>query len=315
MTLPATLNALLPSRPLLSLDVVTEGRVVTIADPFPVSHEGQLYVLAEIVGYRPTGGFYKKIGVFRIADDLASIEYRGETWGADDGLYSYPYVLRDGDRFLLVPEVIVPFEGRETGLHVLQIYETAADAFPHGWRKIHEGILPRCQAPSDKVLLRADDRFWLFCSDNASKRLMLYHSTDLKHWSAHPASPLGPFAHRRPAADVWRLGGGPVSLEQALALPLQHKFSSGTYGGAVTLLRIDELTPERVQLSLAPEPILAEDAQRPWMAKGAHHVALADHLGRTILATDGNDGTYWTSHVMQLPVAWPLSPAPDRGRP
>lgn len=317
MSLPI-LNELLPDEPLLGLASVPGVGLEALADPFPISHDGTLYVLAEVLGRGNSGALSKHIGAFRIGPALNVAEYLGATWGDDEGRFSYPYTMRDGDRYLMVPEVFVPLVGADESLQVLQIWQTDADEFPFGWSRLHEAWLPGCQAPSDKVLLRRDGTWWLFCTDNAQRRVLLYRSEDLDRWSPHPMNPLVSKDGAGAAADTrlgdgsdrraWRLGGGVLERDGALVLPLQHKHVSDSYGGAVTLLTIDELTPERLAATLDPQPVLAEDATRPWMSAGAHHVALAEHGGRVVASTDGFDGRHWTSTLIELPPALGLRP-------
>jgi hypothetical protein len=311
------LNDLLPSRPLLSLDSVPGVTVETLADPFPVSHDGRLFVLAELVGRRD-GAWFKTIAAFEIEDSLRQARYLGDVLPPESGAFSFPHVVRDGDRFLMLPEVFVPMEGAPgIRLQLLQIYETPAEQFPFGWTLAHEGLPPGCQAPSDKLLMRRDDRWWLFCSDNAGRQLLLYTASELRDWSPHPSNPLvcrddataaEPESLEWQAARAWRLGGGIIDRGGELLLPLQHKHRSASYGGAVSLLRIDELTDRQVTVTRETPPVLHEEPGRPWMAHGAHHVALARHGDRIVLATDGFDGERWTSHLTELPPSSELGP-------
>ncbi len=319
------LNRYLTDSPLLTTDRAGGGTIETVADPFPISHEGRLHVLVEVVGRRESGTYFKKIGVFRIEDDLNELEYLGETWPEDDGQYSFPFVVRDGDRYLLLPEVFVPFAGGgPQALQLLQIYETRVSDFPFGWRKLHEGMLEGCAAPSDKVLLRDRDGWQLYCSDNASMTLRLYRSADLARWEPHPGNPVIGHVRLRGwinrvvpsgtvAANAWRLGGGPARIGKKLALPLQHACGSVAYGGAVSPLGIDRLDARRIECRVDRRRILARDPKRPWMSRGAHHVALVRHAGRIVVATDGFDGRRWNSTVFEVPTAAGITPWEGRG--
>lgn len=323
MTFPP-LNALLDAPPILGLESVPGLEVLTIADPFPVSHQGRLYVFVEVLGRRPAGsssappGPSKKVGVFAVSDDLARAEWLGEACPGDDGLCSFPFVIRDEDRYLLVPEVFVPMQGGGPEiLQVFQVWETASADFPFGWRKRYEGMLRGCAAPSDKVLLKEGATWWLFCSDNAMHRLLAYLSEDLRSWRPHPGNPIvsrddagGSPGHARAATPPrpWRLGGTPLLVDGEPALPLQHGWAGETYGGAVTLLRLLERTPERVRARFDAAPLLAADASRAWMSRGAHHVAIAEHSGRCVVATDGFDGTHWRSTLVEAPTVPSLRP-------
>jgi hypothetical protein len=311
------LQGALPSRPLLGLDSVPGLEVESLADPFLVGYEGRLLLFAEVLGRRPGTGLTKKIGVFAVADDLRQAEWLGEACPGDDGLASFPHVVRDGSRFLLTPEVFVPFEGA-AGRHfqVLQIWETPASSFPFGWRKIHEGRLEGCSTPSDKVLLRRGDQWWLFCSDNAARQLLAYRSIDLRTWRPHPGNPVvsrddqnaPPHASEPCRPRPWRLGGSPLLAGGQLALPLQHSLPGGGYGGAVTLLHLGALDDSRIETALEAGPILAADPRRPWMAVGAHHLSLVRHADRIVVATDGYDGTHWTIALVERPDGLDLVP-------
>jgi hypothetical protein len=318
---PTPLDPWLPPAPLLSLDRVPGAAVDTLADPFPVFHGGRLFVFAEVLGQR-AGAPFKSVGVFEIDDRLEEARYLGDALCVADARYSFPCVVRDGSRYLLLPEVFVELRSADARwMPLLQIHETSAEDFPFGWRLLHEQRLPGCGGPSDKVLLREGGQWWLVCSDNAARQLLAYTSADLRRWSPHPGGPLAsrddaachkeaasPVEH---AAGAWRLGGGPLARDGRLVLPLQHKYRSGTYGGAVTLLEVGALTAGRTAVARDPAPILAEDPSRPWMAHGAHHIALARHGGRTVAATDGFDGRHWTSTVIELPEDFALGPWPQ----
>ncbi len=319
------LNRYLTDSPLLTTDRAGGGTIETVADPFPISHEGRLHVLVEVVGRRESGEYFKKIGVFCVEDDLNEVKYLGETWPEDDGQYSFPFVVRDGDRYLMLPEVFVPFAGGgPQALQLLQIYQTQVSDFPFGWRKLHEGMLEGCAAPSDKLLLRNGDEWQLFCSDNSSMTLRLYRSTDLARWSPHPENPV--IGHRRlrgwinrvvpsgtVAANAWRIGGGPVGVGEGVALPLQHACGSVAYGGAVSLLGFDRLDGQGIECRVARRRILSRDPSRRWISQGAHHVALTRHAGRIVAATDGFDGMRWNSTVFEVPAEAGIGPCDARG--
>jgi len=315
MTVPP-LNRLLERPPLLGPGLIPETEIEAVADPFPVSHAGRLYVLAEVQGRRSGSASFKKIGVFGVSDDLARAAWLGEACPDDDGRCSFPCVVRDGERYVMVPEVFVPMQGGGPSiLQMLQIWTTSAADFPFGWRKHHEGVLRGCGAPSDKVLMRDEGTWWLFCSDNAARRLLAYLSEDLRTWRPHPDNPIAsrdsaPFPGGPPGAQPWRLGGAPLFADGVPALPLQHGHAGISYGGAVTLMRFLERTTATVRTRLDPAPVLAADPERAWMSRGAHHVAMLSHLGRTLVATDGFDGTRWRSTIAEAGTAPAFGPVP-----
>jgi hypothetical protein len=150
-------------------------------------------------------------------------------------------------------------------------------------------------------------------------RLLAYLSEDLRTWRPHPANPIvtrddagGARAGARgadaPAPRPWRLGGAPLLVDGQPALPLQHGWAGETYGGAVTVLKLLERTRVQVRTRFEASPLLAADESRAWMSRGAHHVAVAEHSGKVVVATDGFDGAHWRSTIVEAPPAPSLRP-------
>lgn len=301
-----------PRTPLLTPKLVTGNQeVITVADPFPVSCDGVLFVLAEIEGSRRGGDYFKKLGAFAIDDDLKTGRYLGELWPADDGEYSFPYVVCDGGRLLLVPDVNTPGQPADKRF---RIYACDPSAFPFGWKLLVETQLPGAARPSDKVLIRHNDRWWLWVSDSQNGgRLLLYSSDNLRDWSPHPGNPL---LHRpawQRAANrllpptlfrvrPWRLGGGAAVLDGCPVLFVQHMYRRAIYGEAVTPLLITQLSERRVEFELAAAPMLAAQEDVAWQSQSAHHVAFARHGDQCVVTTDGFDGTRWSSTIQQMPA-------------
>jgi hypothetical protein len=151
----------------------------------------------------------------------------------------------------------------------------------------------------------------LFCSDNTMQRLLAYESENLKVWRPFPGNPVvtreTPGAGGFSGGHPWRLGGGPLLVDGVPALPLQHAVEDTGYGGGVTLLR---LPASGVAPALTQAPILAADPSREWMSRGAHHVALVRHRGRTLVAVDGFDGRSWRSTIVDAARLAALEPLP-----
>lgn len=293
------------TQPLLTPhDIPGNDRVITVADPFPFVLDDTLYVLAEIEGKRASGAYFKKIGAFSIGHDLRSSQYLGETWEADDGEYSFPYLLRDGDRVLMIPDASLPGSPSQKRF---RIYTTSLHDFPFGWSCLHESVLDGTVIPSDKALLPWNGHWYLFVSDAQSGgRLLLYVSDDLQHWTPHPGGPV----LRRGMCDrlfnrvlstrmygfrPWRLGGSVLLLNGQPALFLQHMYRRKFYGEAVTPLVVESLTPEHIEFRLGSRPILAADEAVAWQRMAAHQVAFTCFRGTPIVATDGFDGELWCS--------------------
>jgi hypothetical protein len=96
---------------------------------------------------------------------------------------------------------------------------------------------------SDPTLFRHDGRYWIACADldfGAHDSLCLLHATCLEGpWQSHRLNPVRiDIRGARPAGNVFRVG-------DALFRPGQN--CAATYGGGITLYRIDALTPDDYQ--------------------------------------------------------------------
>jgi hypothetical protein len=155
---------------------------------------------------------------------------------------SYPFLFRyDGETYCL-PEMA------ETRL--VQLFR--ANAFPETW--VEDAVLLRNFAGIDPTLHHDGERFWLFCADRddaPNAKLHLFHSQNLRTgWQPHPCNPVRcDLRNSRPAGPLFR-------HEDMLWRPAQD--CSETYGGAVVLNRVLELTPTRFHeepvVRLAPDP-------------------------------------------------------------
>jgi hypothetical protein len=141
------------------------------------------------------------------------------------------------------------------------------------------GLRPVCSiAPqrrlSDSTLFRHDDRYWIACADldvGPHDSLCLLHATRLEGpWQPHRLHPVRiDIRGARPAGAVFGIDG-------ALFRPGQN--CTATYGGGITVHRIDLLTPddyrETAVASLQPDPggpfphglhTLVSDGTRTWV--------------------------------------------------
>ncbi len=191
---------------------------------------------------------------------------------------SYPFVFPlDG-----LPHLVAEsWEAWRTTIHRREPYGT--------WRpvgQILEGI-----PVVDPTIYRdpAGSRWWLFCGredDRPNRNLYLFHATHpLGPWTAHAANPVkSSLRSSRPA-------GALILAGERLLRPAQD--CSATYGGAVTVNRIERLTPtefrEVEERHIPPPP-------GPY-ADGLHTLC---GLGRwTIL-----DGKRWRTHPLEPLRQW-----------
>lgn len=207
------------------------------ADPFPLLDEGRLKLLVE--GYDHVAG----------RGYIALLDPDGPPTSAVrrldlpvPGHLSYPYLIEDGGQTFCLPE---SHQARRVVL-------LRAAAFPTDWTV--DSVLLDGFAGVDCTPVHHDGRWWLFCADNDRRDqelLFLFMADALRGpWRPHPGNPVK--TSRRSA----RPGGRPFVHEGALYRPAQD--CSRTYGGALVLNRVLELTPERFAeeeaVRVAPDP-------------------------------------------------------------
>jgi hypothetical protein len=216
-----------------------------LADPFGVWRDGVLHLFAESYDYATRHGV---IELLTFDADLWMLDRRTvlrEPWHL-----SYPFVWEaDGETWML-PEAY-----RSGGL---TLYRAAA--FPDRWEPAARLEL---DAPAiDATPFRHGGRWWLAYAPSSPRAARQRHlhlafaDTLTGPWTPHPCNPV------RIDASSSRLGGVPVPRDGDLLLPVQD--CTRTYGGAVRLLRVVELTPERFHAQAGP-PILPPDSAAPYV--------------------------------------------------
>ena len=198
-------------------------RGTMLADPFCLIHpDGDRTVFAEFLDYRAP---------------------RGEIWsarmkpGRDLAEASFAPLLSNG-RHMSYPQCVSDDRG------TFLVCESWQSGGIPRWRH-HDGAwvplepLLAGRPAVDPTLFRWHDRWWLFCTfadDGPDARLHLFHAeVPAGPWSPHAANPiLVDPAGARPAGPVFMLDGMPVRPAQDC---------SRTYGGAVMLNAITDLTP------------------------------------------------------------------------
>jgi hypothetical protein len=210
------------------------------ADPFPWVEGDRRYVFCEEYRKRERKGV---IVVFEV-DDAGRPGPPRLVLERDYHL-SYPFVFRWQGQHYMIPETE---QHRTIELH-------RARRFPNHWepdKVLMEGVLA-----SDTTLFEHAGCFWLFTCMRSERG-----AGNEETFLFHAADPLGPFVpHRdnpivsdvrraRPAGRIFRLGEHWVRPSQDCAR---------CYGHAITLSRIDELTPERYRETpigrIAPESV------------------------------------------------------------
>lgn len=205
--------------------VAEHGSSRYLADPFAIDTDAGLVVLVEDYDYREHRGV-----ISALTGDLSLPRVV-----LDAGVHaSYPYSFECDGTVYCVPET---YQAEEVRLY-------RAIDFPWSWEPI--GTLIDGLAALDPTIVEYQGRWWLFCTihgRDSNTKLHIYHAP-------HPTGPWQPHLLNPVKTDVRssRPAGTPFWHREALHRPTQD--CSTSYGGAVTITRIDELTPSRFSESV-----------------------------------------------------------------
>lgn len=203
-----------------------------IADPFGITLGQRHYIFVEAYDYRTKRGkiiFYEystTIELLRSGDALVKPFH-----------LSYPYLIEHEGEIYMLPEA------HRSGC--LTLYR--ARRLPDDWEPVCD-LLPAVAA-IDASIIRHNDLWWMFYavagSNNKAMRELhvAYASTLTGPWQMHPRNPV------HVSASSARMGGTPFIYGGQLYLPTQD--CTLTYGGALTLVRVDRLTPQDFACSIA----------------------------------------------------------------
>jgi len=221
-----------------------------LADPFPYRHDGRDWLLVEEYGHpkRVRGRISRVDAVDASSPTLVPAITR-------DSHLSYPCTFQDGSHVLCAPEI-----HQEDGCIVYRLGDDGS------WRLLHHVL--RGRQIVDPTFFQHDGRWWLLCTEYRDKignlTLHGFHADTLAGpWTAHALNPLkSDLASARPAGRPFMLGG-------CLYRPAQD--CSLTYGGAVTVMKVEALSPtafrETPALRLEPDP-------RSPYPDGRHHLVI-----------------------------------------
>jgi hypothetical protein len=219
------------------------------ADPFGFRRaDGETVVFYEAYDYRTGKGI-----IARMVGDLFSTAQEFPAHAA------YPYLFEHNGRRYCMPE-----QSESGGIVVYALDDASLD--------LVEG---RPQLPNvplvDGTVFACGGLYWLFgtrADDNYNARLYAWYAeTPFGPWTAHACNPI--------KVDIAgaRSAGTPFVFNGSLIRPAQD--CSRTYGGAVVLNRISELTPTR----FAEEPIgRIEPDPRSRYRDGVHTLSVSDGL-------------------------------------
>lgn len=201
-----------------------------IADPFGITRGNSHTIFAEGYDYRNKRG---KIVFYEYSE-------RMELLRSGDALVkpfhlSYPYLIEHAGEVYMLPEA-----HRGGGLTLYR-----ARKLPDDWEPVCD--LPFASA-IDASIVRHNDLWWMFYAvagknNEAMRELHVASAPALTGpWQQHARNPV----HVSVASA--RMGGTPFSYEGKLYLPTQD--CTNTYGGAVSLVRVDTLTQSEFTCSV-----------------------------------------------------------------
>jgi hypothetical protein len=238
------------------------------ADPFGFRRpDGESVVFHEAYDYRTGKGV-----IARIVGDLISIA------GEFPAHAAYPYLFEHNGRRYCMPE-----QSESGGVTVFAVDEASLDL-----------VKGRPQLPDvplvDGTVFPFGGLHWLFgtrADNNYNARLYAWYAeTPFGPWTAHACNPI--------KVDIAgaRSAGTPFVFNGSLIRPAQD--CSRTYGGAVVLNRVSELTPTR----FAEEPIgrIEPDPRSPYR-DGVHTLCVSDGL---VLVDGKYRRWYWLAPLLRI---------------
>ena len=222
------------------------------ADPFALRRGDTVHVFVEAFDYRTRPAYLQRL-------DLHLPTLR---WSAPQVVLrqpfhlSYPFVFEHQGEAWMIPESAKANE--------LALYK--GNATLDQWARVTV-LLPNTAAV-DASLVHHEGLWWLFYGllgpqQRDRNQLHAAFAPQLHGpWTPHPANPVFSDALRS------RPGGTPfVGRDGRLTLPLQD--SSRTYGGALRLLAFTQLSPERAEATVLPDPYTG-DLVSPQHRDGLH---------------------------------------------
>jgi hypothetical protein len=203
-----------------------------------------LHVFAEDYDYRDKHGTIRRFtfdAAFALVEEAPALRAAHHL--------SYPYLIEDAGEVFMLPEA------HRSGK--LTLYR--AKAFPDAW----EPVCDLLNVPAiDASVVRFQGRWWMFHALPGPDRrdMRELHAASAERltgpWRPHGANPL------RLSLDSARPGGTPFVEAGTLHIPTQD--CSRSYGGAVNVLRVDELSDQVLRGSVG-RTLLPADLTSPFI--------------------------------------------------
>lgn len=216
-----------------------------LADPFGLRRDGVNHLFAEAYDYRTRHGVIERLTLDAAGGVAGRATVLREPWHL-----SYPFVFEADGEVWMAPEA------HRSG--ALTLYRGVD--FPDRWEA---AVRLELDTPAiDPTVFRHAGMWWIAYAPSGPQaakqgRLHLAFAESLcGPWRTHPGNPV------RIDRTSSRPGGTPFLDDGVLTLPVQD--CSRTYGGAIRLLRLLELTPDRF-VAEAGEPIAPPASAAPYL--------------------------------------------------
>lgn len=252
--------------PVLTAADVSDVPARFVADPFMVREEGAWYMFFEVMNAETEQG---DIGVATSADGL---RWNYDRIVLDEPFHlSYPFVFEWQGSYYMIPET-----GETSSIRLYR-----ATDFPTGWTL--EGTLIEGSPYVDSVVIRFEDRWWLFTTPTlGNDTLHLFYADELPGpWVEHPQSPIveGDPNIARP--------GGRFVVHDGKVIRYAQDDDPG-YGTGVRAFEVTRLTTTSYEERLVSEDFLLDPGDTRWNQRGMHHVD-PHQVGETqwLAAVDG----------------------------
>lgn len=248
-----------------------------VADPFPFRDGARDWLLVEEYGH-PKG---VRGRIVRVDPDAAEPVFEPVITASTH--LSYPFTFACGDQVYCAPET-----SAAVGCVLYRLDEDGR------WRNAHHVLTDRRLV--DPTFFFHDGRWWLFANDTTGRGSLMLHAffaIDIAGpWTPHPRNPLKvDRATSRPA-------GRPFVIDGRLYRPAQD--CSRTYGGAVNVMAIDELTPDAFREHVA----LRLEADPDWPYPDGLHTLVVEGRRVYLDAKRTRWDNLWSLKVWLTPRRW-----------
>lgn len=248
-----------------------KGHVHTLADPFLIENQDNLYLFYESQMIGEEG----KIKVLK-TNDLEKWEDLGVVLEEQFHL-SYPFVFQHNAKYYCIPETEANSE--------VALYRF--DNFPRQLSKSHTLVKGEF---ADSSCHYFNGLWYLFTS--SASGLHIFMSPDLfsSSWQPHPKNPVC----KNPKYS--RCGGGLYFYKDQI-----YRFAQDCekeYGSQLHILLVTRLSETEYSEELFNEDFLSR--KEPWNNQGGHHLSLCNFKGQLIAAVDGKQNDFYFNKLISI---------------